>query len=390
MTWGQVAGLLMDAMFDGLIPQSSIFARSGRGIYVFWVLKDEQDETQPPRGFLENRALYKRINRAIGERLRHLAWDELAFDASRVLRVPGTLHHKTQEPAVYTAHFDAEGRNYSYTLAELAAFFDVRDVRPSLPNGVRALVYGEDWAEVDEAHTEHVHLSRRTINPGSVPARKNGRDALYAKRAHDLTTLETDVGGWPHGRRRRHLAMYAHFLKEAGQSQADVLRAVRVMALNCRPAYPSDVGDIPTAKIVADEFNPTERKKRKLDRLTHGLLCEMLGITHERAEELELLTIIPESLKIERTPPLGGQREVEKQARRAFIRAHYEEHGCISARLMVEALEAAGHEVSRRTVNDDMNALGYATEPTRRAGRPPKAQRLAREAAQQVLVPLED
>jgi len=372
VTWRDAAAHLGNMMDAGELPQASIFARSGRGLYVFWLLHDEDDPSQPVRYWPESIAAYKRLQRFIVRRLEHLAADLKAVDAARVLRVPGTLHGLAQAPAVYQIQKDAQGRSYSYTLRELAAFFSSHSVEVGLPDEARSLAYGVDWVEEVEGRDVDgltqaragAGYGRAVARPGSAPKRVNGARVVAALRAQDMAALEQWRGGWARGRRRFHLKLYAAFLRGAGVERLQVFEAVRVMASNCRPPYPSDENDTPLEALVGEVFREPFRRDR------NASLCKRLGVTPDLARELGLLTIVPDEVAEERTPPPGGQRELEKQARHDFLRAHVTEHGCASARRMLEALERAGFEVSRRTVNDDLNALGYATAPTRRAGRP--------------------
>lgn len=152
------------------------------------------------------------------------------------------------------------------------------------------------------------------------------------------------------------------------------------MASHCRPPYPSEPNDTPLAALVDEVFRAPLRV------LSDARLCKWLGITPDLARERALQTILPPELRAERTPPLGGLQGLEKQKRLDFITTYAAEHGCPSAEKMAQVLEVAGIKASRLTVNDDLNVLGFATEPSRRAGRPPKAQRLAIDEAQQVLV----
>lgn len=375
VTWRDAAAHLGKMMDAGELPQASLFARSGRGLYVFWLLHDEDDPSQPPRYWPESIAAYKNLQRHIARRLAHLAADVKAVDAARVLRVPGTMHGRAQAPAVYLIQKDARGRPYSYTMRELARLFWVRGVEVSLPEDARSLAYGVDWVEEVEGRSEGEaaqvlafpaasSYGRAVARPGSAPKRVNGARVRAALRAQDLAALEQWRGGWARGRRKFHLTLYAAFLRGAGIERLQVLEAVHVMASNCRPSYPSDANDTPLPELLAEVFRAPLRP------FSNAVLCKRLGITPELARELGLLTIVPAEVTEERTPPPGGQRELERQARLDFLSAHIAEHGCASARLMVDALKRAGFDASRRTVNNDLNALGYATSPSRRAGRP--------------------
>ncbi len=151
LTWRDASAALGNAMDKGLLPQCSLFARSGRGVYVFWLLHDDKDNEQPPRYWPERLTLYKKLNQAIGAKLKHVRWDEKCFDAARVLRVPGT-QHSNGELATYWIQSDAGGRPYSYSLSDLCGFFGVREMAISLPSALRDEADElEVGAEIDES-----------------------------------------------------------------------------------------------------------------------------------------------------------------------------------------------------------------------------------------------
>ena len=122
LTWWEAIGAVHVLVADGQLPPVSVVASSGRGAYVFWLLHDERDPHLPPRAWAETILWYKEINRAIGERLMHLAADPGAHDAARVLRLPDTLHSTARQPVLYYLQTGADGRTPTYALTELAAY----------------------------------------------------------------------------------------------------------------------------------------------------------------------------------------------------------------------------------------------------------------------------
>jgi len=354
-TWRDAAAVAGKMMDRGELPQASIFARSGQGVYLFWLLRDERNAALPPKGdakhYPERLALYKSVNRALGERLAHLAADAAAHDGARVLRVPGTRHGKTHQHATYMIQADATGKGYAYTLSDLADRLGVKETNPSLPDQTRKLALGwySPW------------YGRQIKERGTAPNRVKGKISRAAKRAQDMVTLEQHRGGWPKGRRRYRLELFARFLRSAGNAPKDVLKAVQVMAANCNPPYPSDGNDTPLGSVVDSVFTKNSQI------ISNDKLCKWLEVTPELARKLELLTILPQVVRDERKPPPGGRRGQEKEARRDFIRDHLERYRDASCREVVKALVRAGRPASHQTVNKEMNALGYVH---RQRGRP--------------------
>jgi hypothetical protein len=366
------AAELLDLMEAGALPQCSLFARSGRGAYVFWLLRDDADPTSPPRYWPERLTLYKKVNKAICKRLEQLAADERAFDGARVLRVPGTAHGTTGAKAVYSVQYDGSGRLFTYTLSELARLFGVREMDVSLPERARLLA-SEELVEVDEAARSFGSLNEPETAPArSVPARRNGLRALHAKRAQDLVCLEQSRGGWKKGHRKVCLSFYGHFLRGVGLNPREVLDAVNSMARNCDPPYPSDTSDTPLAQICREVFSGPYKKH------TTANLVKWLAIEGHEARALELHTLLPLDVANERRPPRGGQQAQQKAARLELIADYILRFGMPSIRTLKVALEARGVVVGRGTVSRDLEELGFKGHASRKSsGRPAKGAQLA-------------
>ncbi len=345
----EASQVLIDLLTGGTIPQLSMSAQTGRGMYAFWILRDDDDENAPitfkgQRNFVETLALYKKVNRAIYKRLECLAADRIC-DAARILRVPGTLHSGTDENCFYKVTFDSHGQLVTYTLRELAAAFGVPILEKSLPRE-------REW----------------TPNPSPQnPKKANGPKALAAARARDLVTLEQWRGGWTKGNRRFCLRLYAQFLRAAGVQITEAEQAVETMAGNCQPAYPSDDSD-QTVKALLREVWLEPFNKAHYTQLN---LVKWLQITGEEARELELERLLPVEVRDERNAAKSGTRASGTTARRAAIEAIIEARGMLSEREFASELQAKGINASAATVHRDLKAMGYQDSSARKkAGRP--------------------
>lgn len=340
----QASQMLIDLLTGGTLPQLSMTAQSGRGLYALWILRDDDDAGAPVTfqslaQWGEALALYKQVNRAIYRRLDCLAADKIC-DAARVLRVPGTAHYANGEKAFYKVTFDAQGKLVTYTLRELAAAFGVPVMAPSLPKAVRE-------------------------SAGVCPARAKGPKALGAARAQELVILEQWRGGFNQGERRFCLRTYAQFLKMADASPGAILEAVKAMASNCNPAYPSGPSDQPLVKIVGDVLGEGYFATHKRIEL-----ARWLRVTPDEARELDLEKLAPIDATGAKPLPRGGGREVEKAARRAALQTLIDSGGILSGRDFAAALSAQGIEASRATINRDLEAMGFKAHAARKkAGR---------------------
>ena len=368
LTWRQAqykAGLLIDS---GVIPPASIMARSGRGVYLFWLLRDAKDPDKLPAAYPEKIVLYKTINRALNERLRthQLPADPAAIDAARVLRVPGSIHRKALRRVTYVIEADEHGRGFVYTLPELADFLKLPAPDGDLPPSARALAKPAQY--------------RKVKNPGSAPLRSHGPKKLNSLRAQDLLTIETWRGGflkrgmkYPDGHispgRRFTLVLYANFLRGSGATSADALDALRQMAANMEPSYPSDSpqDDPPIEWLVKAKYSTKKRRRWRNEKL-----LDLLGITVDVARELELKTIRHRELAAEADRARPRQADLIKK-RRAFAREYLERGGRPTARKLAKAYKEAGFSgANHETANQDLNALGHVVRPSR-GGRPHKA-----------------
>ena len=357
------AGILADR---GIIPQPSIMARSGRGVYLLWLLRDEKDPSKPPHAWPEKLELYKLCNRALNSRIRAhaLPADKAAIDAARVLRVPGSIHRKTGRRVEYIVQLDETGKGFIYTLPELARILELPAPASELPPATRSLA--------------RPPLYRRVKKPGSAPLRSHGQQKLQALRAQDLLTIEAWRGGFKRRGekyddgstspgRRFILTLYAGFLRGARETQEATIKALQTMAGNMRPPYPSDSPseDPPIETIVRDEYT------NKIRRWGNPKLCALLGITEEVARTLELQTIRPPAVahEADQARPLKADLINE---RREFARRYLEKHRHTTARGLANAYHHAGFVgANRQTANEDLNALGYVVNRSS-GGRPRK------------------
>lgn len=357
-----------EALADmGVIPQPSIMARSGRGVYLFWLLRDTKDPTQPPHAWPEKIELYKALNRALNERLRThmLPADTAAIDAARVLRVPGSIHRKALRRVRYVIQLDDYGKGFVYTLPELAEFLQVPSTGGELPDMTRALAKPAQY--------------RKVKDKGAAPLRSHGVLKLNALRAQDLLTIQVWRGGfikrgmkYQDGHtspgRRFMLSLYANFLRGSGIDKEAAAIALSEMAANMKPPYPSDTPDQdpPIETLVAEAYATHSRRRWKNDKL-----CKLLGISAEviQANDLDLKTIRPADMA--HAADLARPHQADMiQARRDFARQYIEKHGTLSAQKLANVYKARGFRgANHTTANQDIHALGFVTIRTR-GGRP--------------------
>jgi hypothetical protein len=303
--WAKALAVAEMMMNEGQLPQASIYARSGRGLYLLWLIRDKDDPNQPQKAWPEKIDLYKSINRALAHKLRKLAADPQAIDAARVLKVPGTIDSKTGRRVGYWFRLDDRGMPFLHTLEGLAAAAlqpGQHDEQSALPGGYLA----------------PLPAVRIVKERGKYPKRIEGLRARNFARVKDLIRIEAWKHGFPEGMRRRALTLLAECMKFSGTDEHSIRSMIEIKARNCRPPYPSPNGsDTPIEAIVRDVW----QGRMRLSRAGDAALCRDFGITKDVAVQLELQSIMPKELKAEFKAEEREQLRQEKAAHWAEIQA---------------------------------------------------------------------
>jgi hypothetical protein len=343
LSFADVSYIVQKMTENGSIPAPSIIANSGRGAYLLWLLIDEDNNraSVPPRAWPEKIILYKAINKAIGKRMTELSWDKRAFDGSRVLRVPGSIHLKADQIVKYQLQFNIAGRVFFYTLRELANFCGLPYLQKPDLMDVRNAIAGE---------LQLFPLYRKTKKKGAIPNNIKGFRILNLKRIQDLITIEQFNGGFPKGCRRRRLTIYCEFLRKAGFDKNQSLEAMIIMAGNCKPPYPHEENDTPIEQIIKNVYS---NKTGACRNWTNQKLCQELKITPELAKDLNLITILPIEITQERKSQ-PSQREFERQRRHAAIYEILRKYFDASIRETQKALNDVNINVSIFTLQKEI------------------------------------
>lgn len=324
LTIGQVIGCIIDHQDCGRIPPASMMVRSGRGLWLFWILHDGGGRAV--RAWPESIDAYCRIQRELGERLVYLEADAAARDVSRITRIPGSVHRGTGQRVAYWFQAGADGRGFSYTLENLC-------------------------------HTLGVHA--RKIHP----AVRGACDAALSKRGRkgfagrlnlallQFETLRTLRGGFSEGQRGRACLIYASLLQAVRHMQpADIRDEVRQLAAECIPPYPQH------------EADTCARSPIDISNMRNQTLADWLQVT---PTEAELLETWPAASRFTRAGEIDGSglellpRADRADCRRRLIQDHVRRSGGHPPTLeaMREQLAALGIHVTLTTIRKDLLAL---------------------------------
>jgi hypothetical protein len=127
---GTIIGACINMQDSGIIPPASVFVRSGRGVWLFWLLHDDEAPDAPVRAWEETISTYRRIENKLVSMFNLLGADPQAKDPSRVTRVPGSLNRKSGTRVGYWVQLDEATRKpYAYRLDELAVRLGVRPTK---------------------------------------------------------------------------------------------------------------------------------------------------------------------------------------------------------------------------------------------------------------------
>lgn len=346
---GTTLGAIISLQDAGKIPPATLFARSGRGLWVLWFLQDVKNPASgeavihgqrheshtPQRASARALALYARVQHAIVSQLAHLGADLCAVDGARYAPMPGTLKTTGTDRVLYWVQATAAGVPV-YTLGDLAAQLGLE-----LRTREHPIVEAAISAEPNETK--------------ATAGRKGWKQRWFYALAdlEMLLRLRGDTFSAPNVSRNIAAFYYATILTRCGMKPADV--DARVTALGQRSG------------LEPNEILAALRQARKRKPGQNHLLSSARWLSDLRVTDIERTYLR------NRTPPAATGDDANVGTRRAAIMDVINGNGgrVPSVRLMAEHLQAAGVPCGNHTtVWRDYRALGL--QPSGRAGRPPK------------------
>jgi len=325
VTAGQAIGAVIDAQDRGDVPPASMITRSGRGIWVFWLLRDDQEPDKPVRAWPEKVRLYANIQRAIGDRFATIGSDANARDPARVTRIPGSINTKSATRVDYWIQAGTDGKAFTYRIGDLARRFE------ALPLPART----------------------KTLEQRLPEMQKRGRSGWkkrWLRARQNFEILWESRGGFGPGTRNAAVFLYVTFLRGLRLDPAAVTaEAWRLFDDLAQPAN--------------DPFSNTDmaaaiKGAKGCHNVANQTISDRLQVT---ADESELL---------EGWPPAAGQklkpatwanlpRPARTKKRREILQARISADGLGEGlRELAEWLTDSGCSCTFKTVANDLEALG--------------------------------
>jgi hypothetical protein len=205
---------------DGEIPPPSIIVRSGRGFWLFWLLKESDDSESAATCSWHTRPVWTRMQRALADRLAKggINVDRAAQSPERLTRFPNSINTKAGRRVGYTVNLDTSGHVIFYTLSEIAA---------------RLQIEGQPAAFIRLPSVAGSGMQMQAPIGRSVSRRANGWRALRDRRLRDYEILLELRGGSFQDGVRNHAVLLLAFLYRGDPLQAD--RVWQFGAKYCTP-----------------------------------------------------------------------------------------------------------------------------------------------------------
>jgi len=330
--YGQLLGEIEVAQQNGTIPPPSLIVRSGRGLWLLWLLNAASGTQTPQPAYSADLKCWRAIEAALLNRLSALHPDFAATDLARCVRVPDSINTAAPAPfgrVIYSLQLGHNARLFTYTLDGLQALLGIGAGTPPIAKRGPALV----------------------LTDAARAAKRRGHAGQVRKLRADLETLlEIRGGGFSLGCRNLGAFYISLALWRSGFDGPEVERRVLAFGAACRP------------RLSPSEAKAAVRSSRKVRRWPgRAKMFHALKITAEEAAGLDYLK--PEPWR--QVSAGRSARTVALQVAIAEEAAKLGEH--LVVRRLREALGARNLPASEKTVRRLCHALAVKLAP---AGRP--------------------
>lgn len=346
-------GRMVDA---GRLPSPSIYTL-GRGLWVFWLLRDREFPNQSLRSFPESVCRrHAKLENVLHTACSTIGSDAAAKSLAQVTRIPGSYHSALKRRVGYHIPLDIHGKPFIYTLDELEDFMSPH--MPSLQQRGRV-------------------IETRLAKPGPAkPANRKKGLVGHRGRWHRLNAVLMELRhrrrGWKAGHRSKALFYVSMTQRELRSTDKEVRR---MMALHLEQME-QPAGDTIGLTQAMGIYNGVMKSYRTPGGPSHQTIADALDVTVAEAAFLSAdksKRPFPPATRFrgEYVPPVPELTRAERtQRRREAVRRIVESlgsKGITPTGAEVQAhLEAEGLGAADATVLADMRAVGC---PSRQAHR---------------------
>jgi len=330
----------------GMIPPASLVTRSGRGMWLFWFLVDD-DGKQPVRAWDEKVRLWCNVQRVLGERLASVGSDAAATDVPRITRIAGSVNSKSETRVSYWVQGNRLGNKYNYSLGSLVDFLGVE-----IPKRNPVIEKAKNY------------LTERG---------RSGQRGRWLKAKEQFERLWLLRGTFGEGTRNNAVFLYASILRslqgDAKIPEETIRQEIERLVASFSQSGHSFTHDNMESALRA---SPGFGRSGRFGGITNQKISDMLLITLDEASVLKtwppasgFLPASPDSLE---EPNLSQKEKASRRQR--ILKEWIEAIGFVPpGDDMVSYLEEHGLPAVRHTVLRDLKVLGIKNPRSRKRRR---------------------
>jgi hypothetical protein len=319
---------LFDMVDAREIPKPSMIVDSGRGMWVHWLLHDEQNHAIPPRGdpnpdnFGYNFHLWRRIQEELTRIFKPLGVDASARDGSRWTRFPGSINIKANRRVGYQVLYADPAHRISYSLKELAKAVNAPlTVKPPRRS------------------------KKKQVDSAVRKQKRKARIAMYQHRLDQFRKVEKYRGGFTEGTREQGALLLATWLKVVGTPPSQIKKEVIAFGQGCDPVLDANSC---LRRIHA------ARPGRPIRNVT---IAEWLDITSAEKNALQLTWPSVDGKTVEQTSTRSNAVQNQIANRLRLCKKLLKRYGGMTAVKLVGRYASRGVHVSPATAARDLAAL---------------------------------
>lgn len=361
------------AAHEKKLPWPGFVVYSGRGLYVMYLLGDE-DTGLAPETTRENQTLYDKCWTALKDRIEALEVDmekkvdKSKRDYSAWFKAPGTIDTKTGNEVIYTTMgIGSISKVPIYSFRELIDFFGYPHAPESeLEVTTSGVVIGEQ-----------LEIVPALPDPAAADLQKKKRSTKTGKGSETslarIRDIEKIVPHRPNHEGYRHFIIWHYYKELLAFYRINKTPNPVTLSRNAAEELNSMFKPVP---LTVQEFedalkHDTEKLKRS------STIADHLGVTEEEAKALKLKTIMPphlfQALKADKQRS-DKERKQAYQARRdcidtairegksnAYIMAHYGEEYVLTKNYLSDRRALLGVDLAGNLIAD-LKKTGYVQQ----------------------------